>query len=211
MAKRKLKIQTETQNETIKKTQEPQQNKSSKFNSLKNKETLSYDDIAEMVEHLVKTNAYKYAFEGFSIEDIAQEIRKKCFLLLQKWNNKKPNGNPIWFFGFSMQNHLKNLRRDHGIHNPNYDCEQKKIVAPLYQMSSNDSYHFNNKKTISYGLLDSEAKRFLTPTEAKYFDQMIENLSLRKIPRKIRERIVEVMNNIMDADTESIDFKELEK
>jgi len=79
----------------------------------KKKHNLTYDDIEEIVEYLVKTKAYGYTFDCYSADDIAQEIRIICLTKLPKFDPEKTEPDK-WqnFFGRCVDNGLKNLKRD---------------------------------------------------------------------------------------------------
>lgn len=74
---------------------------------------LSYDDISDIVEYLVKTKCRTYAFDCYSPEDIAQEIRLICFKVLTHFDaDKVEEAKRVNFFGRCVDNALKNLKRD---------------------------------------------------------------------------------------------------
>lgn len=55
----------------------------------KKKHNLKYEDIEDIVEYLVKTKAYGYAFDCYSTDDIAQEIRIICLTKLESLTPKR--------------------------------------------------------------------------------------------------------------------------
>lgn len=171
--------------------------KSEAFKKLRDQSNLVYDDIQELVEYLVETNAYKYTFDGFSTDDIGQEIRKKCFLLLEKWNNKKGEGNPIWFFGLSVQNHLKNLHRDHNIKNPNYNPEDKFHTKSLNVFDIGSSNASAGDENLEFAIMSQEVREKLNPKYVKYYDQMMETFSTRDIPVSAKKKIFQKMRDVM--------------
>lgn len=187
-------------------TEKQKKTKSEIFNKLKDKTDLTYSDIHDLVEYLVETNAYKYTFDGFTSDDIGQEIRKKCFLLLNKWNGDKAkqSGNPVWFFGVSIQNHLKNLRRDNSIKSPNYNPDEKfqiKAVASLNDSAVDIGIIDNN---IDFYIMSDEVRERLNKIHRKHYDKMIESLSIRGIPSNIRTKIFDVMKEVMGEDESEI-------
>ncbi len=176
-------------------------NQSQKFNKLKEKPVLTYADIEEMVEYLVVTNQFKYRFDGFTDSDIAQEIRQKCFLLLEKWNNNRPEGNPIWFFGKSIQNHLKNLKRNHNLKNPNHNPKDKFNTRPLLSLDYKKLKHNQStENNMDWEMMSEEVRSRLTTTQRRYYDNMIKNWSTARIPTLIKKKISDVMENIMGED-----------
>lgn len=74
---------------------------------------LSYDDIKDIVEYLVKAKSSSYAFSHYSPEDIGQEIRIICMNALAKFNPERVEPEK-WqnYFGRCVDNGLKNLKRD---------------------------------------------------------------------------------------------------
>lgn len=79
----------------------------------KKKHSLTYTDIEEIVEYLVKTKAYGYTFDCWTQEDIAQEIRIICFNALNKLDPERVKDGKLQnFFGRCVDNGLKNLKRD---------------------------------------------------------------------------------------------------
>ncbi len=77
------------------------------------KHSLTYDDIEEIVEYLVRTKSYGYTFDCYTTEDIAQEIRIICFNALNKLDPERVKDGKLQnFFGRCVDNGLKNLKRD---------------------------------------------------------------------------------------------------
>jgi len=92
------------------------------------KNNLKYSDISDIVEYLVRAKAYKYTFDCWELDDIAQEIRLICFKALEKYDGSRVVDNKlINYFGTCVDNALKNLKRDKYIRmTPNCcspDCE----------------------------------------------------------------------------------------
>jgi len=83
------------------------------MNEKKKKHNLTYDDIEDIVEYLVKTKSYGYTFDCYTTDDIAQEIRIICLNALAKLDPEKvKDGKMQNFFGRCVDNGLKNLKRD---------------------------------------------------------------------------------------------------
>ena len=71
---------------------------------------LTYADIEDIVEYLVKTKSYGYTFDCYTTADIAQEIRIICFNALGKLDmDRVKDGKLQNFFGRCVDNGLKNL------------------------------------------------------------------------------------------------------
>jgi hypothetical protein len=74
---------------------------------------LSYSDIEEIVEYLVKTKSRTYSFDCYTEEDIGQEIRIICLKKLDDFDSSRVKEDKIQnFFGRCVDNALKNLKRD---------------------------------------------------------------------------------------------------
>jgi hypothetical protein len=77
------------------------------------KHNLKYEDIADIVEYLVRTKSSSYSFDCYTPEDIAQEIRIICFRSLDKLDLERVKDGKLQnFFGRCVDNGLKNLKRD---------------------------------------------------------------------------------------------------
>lgn len=74
---------------------------------------ITYNDISEIVEYLVKVKSSNYTFDCFAIDDIGQEIRLICFKALSHFDvSKVAKEKWVNFFGRCIDNGLKNLKRD---------------------------------------------------------------------------------------------------
>ena len=79
----------------------------------KSKNNLTYKDIEHIVEYLVRTKSWNYAFDCYGPDDIAQEIRIICLKSLPKFDPElKEPDKWVNFFGRCVDNGLKNLKRD---------------------------------------------------------------------------------------------------
>lgn len=84
-----------------------------KKNQKSPKHNLDYKDIEDIVEYLVRTKSNTYAFDCYTPEDIAQEIRIICYKSLDKLDpDRVKDGKLQNFFGRCVDNGLKNLKRD---------------------------------------------------------------------------------------------------
>ena len=74
---------------------------------------LTYNDITDIVEYLVRTKCRNYTFDCWAEDDIAQEIRIICFKALNHFDAARSQPDK-WknFFGRCVDNGLKNLKRD---------------------------------------------------------------------------------------------------
>jgi len=77
------------------------------------KNNLTYSDIEDIVEELVRVKCGNYTFDVYDKHDIAQEIRILCLKALKKFEPKmQPREKWINFFGRCVDNGLMNLKRD---------------------------------------------------------------------------------------------------
>jgi len=117
--------------------------------------TLTYDDIEDIVEYLVKTKSRSYSFDCWTPEDIGQEIRLICFQKIKHFDPSRINKDK-WknFFGRCVDNALKNLKRD------NY-LRASPIHIDLENMTPEEVIEF--KKTENY----SRWQKFQTTIKIK--------------------------------------------
>jgi len=74
---------------------------------------ITYNDIEDIIEYLVKTKSRNYSFDCFEPDDIGQEIRIICLNALPKLRpDEQPRDKWVNFFGRCVDNGLKNLKRD---------------------------------------------------------------------------------------------------
>lgn len=99
---------------------------SKKQKTNQNNPSLSYKDIEEIVEYLVRVKSRDNTFDCFEHNDIGQEIRIICFKALNHFDFNKVNQKLVNFFGKCVDNRLHNLKRDRYIRfsSPcNSDCD----------------------------------------------------------------------------------------
>ena len=80
--------------------------------------TLEYSDIHDIVEYLIKAKSAKIRTIGiYDPDDIAQEVRVKCFRIIHKFSSSK--GSAVNFFGVCIDNSLTDLIRRHTLRRSN--------------------------------------------------------------------------------------------
>ena len=80
--------------------------------------TLEYSDIHSIVEYLIKAKSAKIKTIGiYDPDDIAQEVRVKCFKIMHKYASNK--GSAVNFFGVCIDNALIDLIRRHTLRKSN--------------------------------------------------------------------------------------------
>jgi len=104
---------------------------------------ISYDDIVDIVEYLVRTKSYSYSFGCWTPEDIGQEIRIICFKAIEHFDSTRVEPDR-WknFFGRCVDNSLKNLKRD------NYLRTSPPVRIDFNSMTPEEMLEF--KKTQDY-------------------------------------------------------------
>lgn len=107
------------------------------------KKRISYEDIEDIVEYLVRTKSYSYSFGSWSPEDIGQEIRLICFQKIKHFDPTRVEEDR-WknFFGRCVDNALKNLKRD------NYLRTSPPVRVDMDGMTTSEILEF--KKTEDY-------------------------------------------------------------
>jgi len=101
-----------------------------KETSLANKK-VSYGDIEHVVEYLVAAKSSANVFYGWTRDDVAQEIRIICLNAIKHFDPEKAKTEKqiLNFFGRSVDNRLKNLKRDNYIKYDNTGCEEKQKLV----------------------------------------------------------------------------------
>lgn len=79
-----------------------------------NKTSLSYSDIEDIVEYLVKVKASINTFDCWDYEDVSQEIRIICLNALEHFDSSrvKDERQLLNYFGRCVDYRLQNLKRD---------------------------------------------------------------------------------------------------
>ena len=82
------------------------------------KRKLTYRDIEPIVEYVAAVKCAKFGTIGiYNREDVAQEIRAKCYKILERFDPKE--GTAFNFFGSCADNLLRDLRRKHTLRKTN--------------------------------------------------------------------------------------------
>ena len=128
----------------------------------KKKGDVSYEDIEEIVEYLVRTKSRSYSFDCFAPDDIAQEIRIICLLKLNKFDPEKTEPEK-WqnFFGRCVDNGLKNLKRD------NYVRTSSPYKKQFHLLEDSDKSEEAEKIRRLYGRFKQRIKQKLGIIHAK--------------------------------------------
>jgi DNA-directed RNA polymerase specialized sigma24 family protein len=128
----------------------------------KRKGEVTYEDIKEIVEYLVRTKSYSYQFDCYEPDDIAQEIRIICLLKLDKFDPEKTEPDK-WqnFFGRCVDNGLKNLKRD------NYVRTSSPYKKKFHELEDDDKSEEAEKIRKLYGKFQQRIKQKLGIIHAK--------------------------------------------
>lgn len=76
-----------------------------------------YEDYADVVERLIRTEGRSFLFPGLDQDDIAQEIRVECVRVMNKFDASRIGPSPYQYLKQCVKNFLFNMRR--GIYVPN--------------------------------------------------------------------------------------------
>jgi hypothetical protein len=76
-----------------------------------------YEDYADVVERLIRTEGRSFLFPGLDQDDIAQEIRVECVRVMNKFDASRIGPSPYKYLKQCVKNFLFNMRR--GIYVPN--------------------------------------------------------------------------------------------
>ena len=130
--------------------------------SKKKRGEVSYNDISEIVEYLVRTKSRSYSFDCFTADDIGQEIRIICLLKLDKFDPEKTEPEK-WqnFFGRCVDHGLKNLKRD------NYIRTSSPYKKKFEQLEDSDKSEDAEKVRLLYGRFQKRIRTKLGIIHAK--------------------------------------------
>jgi len=105
---------------------------------------LSYDDVSEIVESLLRAKARKiHAIGHYGKDDIRQELRIKCFKAIEKYSDSR-GGNINNYLGVCIDNALIDLLRRHTLKKSNvcFYC--------LYNLKNECQYYNDLNKCSKY-------------------------------------------------------------
>lgn len=164
---------------------------------------LTYNDIIDIVEYLVKTKCRNYTFDCFEPDDIAQEIRLICLKSLNHFDSEKVEEEKrVNFFGRCVDNALKNLKRDKYIRYSSPcpgDCELlhgddeelSKICKKWFRHQQNLQRKINIKHPVSLEL-------FGELTDSKFEEQIeindLKKYLIERIDKSLRSALVAIMS-----------------
>lgn len=128
----------------------------------KKKGDITYSDIEDIVEYLVRTKSHSYSFDCYEPNDIAQEIRIICLAKLDKFDPEKVQPDK-WqnFFGRCVDNGLKNLKRD------NYIRTSSPYKKKFHQLDDCDKSDDAEKIRTLYARFQNRIKQQLGIIHAK--------------------------------------------
>lgn len=136
--------------------------KEMKKRASKKKGEVTYDDIKDIVEYLVRTKSYSYKFDCWEPDDIAQEIRIICLSKLEKFDPEKTQPDK-WqnFFGRCVDRALMNLKRD------NYVRTSSPYKKKFQQLNESDKSPEAEKIRERYAAFQARIKERLSIIHAK--------------------------------------------
>ena len=152
----------------------------------KKKPNLTYNDIEEIVEYLVKTKAYGYQFDCYTTDDIAQEIRIICLNALAKLDPEKvKDGKMQNFFGRCVDNGLKNLKRD------NYVRASTPYRKKFHNLDENDKSEEAEEIREKFAHHQTGVKRKLNIRHAKPIDGLAELINNKRFQKDMEYKDLE--------------------
>lgn len=94
-----------------------------------------YHSVSGVIERVVLSRVYRTQIPDIPPEDLAQEIRLKCFLAIDRFDASRIGPNPFNYFATVADNHIYNLRRGTWVPNnppclrcPCWDKENKTCI-----------------------------------------------------------------------------------
>jgi hypothetical protein len=150
------------------------------------KHSLTYEDIEEIVEYLVKTKSYGYTFDCYTTEDIAQEIRIICFNALGKLDPERVKDGKLQnFFGRCVDNGLKNLKRD------NYVRASSPYRKKFYALDENDNSEEAQEIRAKFAHHQKGVKRKLSIRHASPIDGLTELIKNKQFAKEMEYKDLE--------------------
>ena len=108
-----------------------------KNNNLKKKQTVSEQDLLNVIDIITKKLAYKFKFGYHDIDDMKQQISIFALEGLKNYDHKRPLENFLWTH---VRNRLFNYKRDN-YQRPDKPC----YTCPLYDKISTQCTKYSNK------------------------------------------------------------------
>jgi hypothetical protein len=150
------------------------------------KHNLTYGDIEEIVEYLVKTKAYGYTFDCYTQDDIAQEIRIICFNALNKLDPERVKDGKLQnFFGRCVDNGLKNLKRD------NYVRASSPYRKKFHALDENDKSEEAEEIREKFAHHQKGVKRKLAIRHATPIDGLAELINNKRFEKEMEYKDLE--------------------
>ena len=180
----------------------------------KKKSKLSYDDISDIVEYLVKVKSHTYTFDCWAEDDIGQEIRLICYRVLDHFEMSRVNDEKLVnFFGRCVDNALKNLKRDNYIRvTPpcNNDCKDlhndaddlQTVCKRWLNFKQNLQRKITVKHPISLERIGDNVRDYNAEQEVEIEDMK------RFLLKRIDESLKPALNNILYGDPDDVSLRE---
>lgn len=147
---------------------------------------LSYEDIHDIVEYLVRTKSQGYTFDCYARADIAQEIRIICFKALDKLDLERVKDGKLQnFFGRCVDNGLKNLKRD------NYIRTSSPYKKRFEQLDDDDESEEAEEVREKYGRHQKRIKRRLAIKHAIPLDSLGDLINNDRFQREMEYKDLE--------------------
>jgi DNA-directed RNA polymerase specialized sigma24 family protein len=143
---------------------------------MKTPKNMTEEEVMEKIEKVINRISPKYAFYGYSIEDMKQESFLICMDALDRYDEKRPLEN---FLSVNLSNRLKNFVRDNHFL---ADEEQKAKITQPGQLENDHT------------IVDQEEK-FTIPEYSIDYSDIVELLNA-EIPASIRMDYLKVVHEI---------------
>lgn len=151
-----------------------------RLKKISRKRDVTYRDIEALIEYIVGVKCAKFGTIGiYNREDVAQEIRAKCYKILPRFDPAE--GGAFNFFGSCADNLLRDLRRKHTLRKTNI-CSRcvyyRDHICFLYGDSQTKCKRFKaylenkkKKESISKMVCDPDFAWHTQPSDTFLFDQ----------------------------------------
>lgn len=136
-----------------------------KETSQKSSNKLTYEDIEDIVEYLVRAKARDNVFDCWDADDIAQEIRIICLKALDSFEPEKAMDRKtiINYFGTCVDTRLKNVKRDNYIRfNPPFS---KARVREIEENPEENAEDFQRLQNFKHGIEEQKKIKHASPID----------------------------------------------
>lgn len=153
------------------------------------------DDVIKQIMIIIDRIAPKYAFNGYSVEDIKQESFIICMDALNRYDPNRPLEN---FLSVHLSNRLKNFVRDN-YYTKNDDESKKRLLNAKSIISEDVSIEETDYiEHVDIGDIKNIIDRDLPMEHRADYLKIINNVY---VPKKRRAEVMDVIKNIVENDS----------